>query len=310
MSSAVIFPSLYRASSADRVSCAMVSCGVASRASGPSSSSSRGVTGQYRLPLAMMAPSWVPRGPRSDGCRSWTRLRPGGAQRDGPAPGVAVGVPGIGQDVAERDAGRGHRGQHRDQGAGRVGLAGAHGHPAGQLGDGRAVLLAHHGAGGGVVAEEQLAVLAGAAAGAVPPPGFGVGAVPGAVRRRAGEGLHVGPVHRQRAGGLLVLRRDAGLQQVVADPLQRAGGQAIGVVFGQRAGDQAEGALGLPVGELVRASLPVLGHAEPDLVGGGQGDQRAADPGQVRGPLIGLGQHHPGQQGADPQLPVPHPDRQ
>ena len=89
-----------------------------------------------------------------------------------------------------------------------------------------------------------------------------------------------------------------------------SGGQAVGDVLGQGAGDQAEGALGLPVGELVRAGLPVLGHAEPGLVGGGQGDQRVADPGQVRGPVIGLGQHHPGQQGADAQLPVPHPDRQ
>ena len=92
------------------------------------------------------------------------------------------------------------------------------GHPPGQLGDGRAVLLAHHGGGGQVVAEEQLAVLAGAAAGAVSPGGLGVGAVAGAVRRRAGEGLHVGPVHRQRRAGVLVLAGDAGLQQVVADP--------------------------------------------------------------------------------------------
>ena len=30
----------------------------------------------------------------------------------------------------------------------------------------------------------------------------------------------------------------------------------------------------------------------------------------MRGPVVGLGQHHPGQQGADPQLAVPHPDGQ
>jgi len=30
------------------------------------------------------------------------------------------------------------------------------------------------------------------------------------------------------------------------------------------------------------------------------------DTGQVRGPVIGGGQAHPGQQGADPQLPGPH----
>src|SRR5438874_9382947 len=65
----------------------------------------------------------------------------------------------------------------------RVGMTGADGHPAGQLGDGRAVLLAHHGAGRGVVPEEQLAILSGAAAGSVPPGGFGVGAVAGAARR-------------------------------------------------------------------------------------------------------------------------------
>ena len=105
-------------------------------------------------------------------------------------------------------------------------------------------------------------------------------------------------------GGMLASSRSSQIRGRVA------GGQAIGVVFGQGAGDQAEGALGLPVGELVRAGLPVLGHAEPGLVGGGQGDQRVADPGQVRGPLIGLGQQHAGQQGADPQLPVAHPDRQ
>ena len=44
------------------------------------------------------------------------------------------------------------------------------------------------------------------------------------------------------------------------------------MVFGQGAGDQAEGPLGLPVGEQVRAGLPVLEHAEPHLVRPGQGD--------------------------------------
>ena len=145
------------------------------------------------------------------------QLRAGCAEREGPGAGVAVGVAGVGQDVAERDAVSGHRGQHRDQGAGRVVAAGADGHPPGQLGHGRAVLLAHHGGGRGVVAEEQLAVLAGAAAGAVPPGGFGVGAVAGAAGRRPGEGFHVGPVHRQRRAGVLELLRDGCLQQVIAD---------------------------------------------------------------------------------------------
>ncbi len=33
-------------------------------------------------------------------------LRAGGAEREGPGVGVAVGVAGVGEDVAERDAGR------------------------------------------------------------------------------------------------------------------------------------------------------------------------------------------------------------
>jgi hypothetical protein len=58
-------------------------------------------------------------------------LAAGGAHRDGPGGGVAVGVAGVGQDVAEGDAVGGHRGEHGDQGAGRVVAAGAHGDPAG-----------------------------------------------------------------------------------------------------------------------------------------------------------------------------------
>jgi hypothetical protein len=42
--------------------------------------------------------------------------------------------------------------------------------------------------------------------------------------------------------------------------------------------------LDLPVGELVRASLPVLGHAKPRLVGLGQRDQRLVHFGEVGGP--------------------------
>ncbi len=45
------------------------------------------------------------------------------AQRDGPGAGVAVGVAGIGEHVAERDALAGHRGQHADERADRVMLA-------------------------------------------------------------------------------------------------------------------------------------------------------------------------------------------
>jgi len=59
------------------------------------------------------------------------QIRAGGPERDSPGAGVAVGVAGVGQDVAEADAVAGHRGQHGDQGAGRVVAAGAHGHPPG-----------------------------------------------------------------------------------------------------------------------------------------------------------------------------------
>src|SRR5712691_6670715 len=101
-----------------------------------------GAAWKVRLPLAMMAPRWVPWGPRSEGCRSWTparRRRAGG----GPGSGVAVGVAGVGEDVTE-----------------------------------------------------------------------GVGAVTSAARRGPGEGLHIAPVHRQRAGGLLVFRRDGALDRL------------------------------------------------------------------------------------------------
>ena len=47
-------------------------------------------------------------------------LRAGGPQRDGPGPGVAVGVAGVAEDVAERDPLAGHRGQRGGEGADRV----------------------------------------------------------------------------------------------------------------------------------------------------------------------------------------------
>ena len=194
----------------------------------------------------------------------------------------------------------GHRGEHRDQGAGRVVAAGAHGHPPGQFRHGRAVLLAHHGGGGGVVAEEQLAVLAGAAAGAVSPGGFGVGAVAGAAGRGPGEGFHVGPVHRQRRAGVLELLRDGCLEQVIAEALQPGGGQPVGDVLGQRAGDQAEGPLGLAVGQPVRAVLPVRDHAEPPLVVLGQRGQCLVHAGQVGGPVVGQHEQHARAAGCGP----------
>ena len=47
-------------------------------------------------------------------------LRAGGPERDGPGAGVAVGVAGIIEDVAERDPLAGQRGQHGGEGADRV----------------------------------------------------------------------------------------------------------------------------------------------------------------------------------------------
>jgi len=172
------------------------------------------------------------------------------------------------------------------------------------------VFLAHHGGGGGVVAGEQLAVLAGAAAGAVSPGGFGVGAVAGAAGRRAGEGFDVGPVDGQRRAGAGELFGNGCLEQVVADALQPGGGQPVGVVPGQRVCGEAEGPLGLAVGEQVRAVLPVRDHAGPALVIFGQGDQGLVDAGEVGGPVAGQHGQHAGQQGADRQLPGAHAGRQ
>ena len=172
------------------------------------------------------------------------------------------------------------------------------------------MFLAHHGGGRGVVAEEQLAVLSGAAAGAVPPGGLGVGAVAGAAGRGAGKGFHVGPVDGQRRAGVLELLRDGCFEQVVADALQPGGGQPVGDVLGQRAGDEAEGALGLAVSQPVRAVLPVRDHAEAPLVVLGQRGQRLVDAGQVGGPVVGQHGQHAQQQGADQQLAGADPDGQ
>ena len=96
----------------------------------------------------------------------------------------------------------------------------------------------------------------------------------------------------------------------VADALQRAGGQPVGLVPGEGIGDQAEGPLGLPVGQLVRAVVPARDHAQPPLLVPGQAGQCLVHPGEVGGPVIGLGQAHAGQQGADFQLPGAHADGQ
>ena len=67
------------------------------------------------------------------------------------------------------------------------------------------------------------------------------------------------------------------------------------MLFAERFHGEVKGVLDLPVGELVRAGLPVLYHAEPGLVSLRQCDQRLVHSGQVRGPVVGQGEHHPGQ---------------
>jgi hypothetical protein len=56
------------------------------------------------------------------------------AERDGPGAGVAVGVAGAGEDVAETDAVFRHRGQDRGEGADGVVAAGGQGHAPGEFG--------------------------------------------------------------------------------------------------------------------------------------------------------------------------------
>ena len=69
------------------------------------------------------------------------QLRAGRAQRQGPGTGVAVRVTGIIEDVAEGDPGGRHRGQDGRERADRVIAARRHRGAAGDLGDGRPVLL-------------------------------------------------------------------------------------------------------------------------------------------------------------------------
>jgi hypothetical protein len=92
--------------------------------------------------------------------------------------------------------------------------------------------------------------------------------------------------------------------------LQARGGGAVGLVFGQRPGDEPEGVLGLAVGELVRPGFPVRDDAQAHLVGFGQRGEHGVDLGEVGGPAAGQGQQHAGQQGPRGQLPVPHADGQ
>ncbi len=68
--------------------------------------------------------------------------------------------------------------------------------------------------------------------------------------------------------------------------------------------------LDLPVGELMRAGLPVFDDAQPLLVVLRQRQQRGVRPGEVGGTAVGQGEHHAGQQGAGCQLPAAGGGRQ
>ena len=258
----------------------------------------------------MMAPWLVPLGPRSWGWRSWDQGGSGPAERGRPVPRDAMGVAGVGQDVAQRDAGGGHGRQHGGERGNGVVTAGGQGHAAGQFRDGRSLLVRHHDRGRQVVAEEQLVLVVAQVVPAVPPGCLGVGAVAGPARRGPGEGLQVAPVHGQRAAGVPELFRDGCFQQAVAGALQFPRRQPVRLVLGERPGEQAEGVLSLPVGQQVRAVLPVREDAEPPLLALGQADQGLVDSGQVRGPAVGEGEHHAQQQGADGQLAAPGARRQ
>ena len=104
----------------------------------------------------MMAPWWVPLGPLFVRVQVLDELGAGGAQRQRPGVRVAVGVAGVGEHVAERDAGGGHRRQDGRERADGVVLARRQAGAAGELRDGGAVLFGHHDPGGEVVAVEQL----------------------------------------------------------------------------------------------------------------------------------------------------------
>jgi hypothetical protein len=140
------------------------------------------------------------------------------------------------------------------------------------------------------------------ASGSVPVPGL-----------PAGTGRDQAPASaRSAASEVLASLNWPGMLASVSWPhvLQARGGSAVGLGFGQRAGDEPAGVPGLAAGELVRAGFPGRGDAQAFLVGLGQAGQRGADLGEVSGPAVALGQLHAQQQGPRLQLPGPHPGRE
>ena len=203
----------------------------------------------------MMAPWWVPRGPRSEGCRSWTSWAPDCAERDGPGAGVAVGVAGVGQDVAERDAaGRASRsapGPGRGPGRGGRSRRSSAGPARGRAGRApRASWWRRRGS------SRRTA------------------RCPGRGRRRSGVPRRLRGRRsrwcRGTGGGRRFPRRSSPRPATVLASLNSSGmdassrssqmrcsrgpdGSPSGTSLARASGDQAEGALGLPVGEQVRA---------------------------------------------------------
>ena len=252
----------------------------------------------------MTAPAWVPLGPRSWGCRSWMRAAPAWRSGDAQCCGIRwqqpesartspSGMPFSG--IAVSTGVKAGTGSWRQDDS--VMRRASSGRRPVLAGDGDRVRQ--------VVAVEQLVIRSGEVVLAVAPGGLGVGAVAGAARRGPGEGLQVAPVDGQRRAGVLELLRDAGLEQAVAGALQFRRRQPVRLVLAERGRHQAEGVLGLPVGQQVRAVPPVRQHAEAPLLAPGQADQRLVHPGQVRGAAVGEREHHAEQQGADGQLPCP-----
>ena len=203
-----------------------------------------------------------------EGCRSWIELGPGLAERDGPGFGVAVGVAGVGQDVAERDAGAGiavSTGTRARAGsAGR--RTGSSGGPA-RARPGRAPRASWCRPTGSSRRTARRPGRAGCWSG-----------VPRTLRGRRSRVVPCGGGRDQvstsvqsTASAVLASLNSAGMlassrsSQIAARVF---GGQAVGRPWPAR-GDEVKGALGLAVGQLVRAVVPVLGHAEPGLVGPG-----------------------------------------
>lgn len=112
----------------------------------------------------------------------------------------------------------------------------------------------------------------------------------------------VGPVHAQRGGGVLVVGRDAGLNQVVTDGGQGLTRCTIAALAPKGGSHQGEGAFHLAIGEGVGAGSPSDHNTQAALVMVGQGHQGFMDSAQMGGTTIGQFHQGPNHQGANPKL--------